>query len=127
MTHHRRAVDVHGGVNSAKIPPEVENLAEYVEDTAMRYEFDEIETIALAAYQIVKKHPFVDGNKRTAELLTHNCFRRVTMKFTGRHKDLALQIIELATSDPSKKEESIRLLAYFLKRNLARYKMLGVL
>lgn len=122
MTLHRRAVSEHGGVNSGSVPHDIAALYEYVEDAVPRYDFDEIEGLALAAYQIVKKHPFIDGNKRTAMLLILNCLRIMCIKFTGRPKDLAESLISMAKSDPSKKEDAVRLLAYFIKRNHHKYK-----
>jgi len=99
---------------------EIESLAEFVEMTCDLYGFDDIERDCLVVYQIVKKHFFGDGNKRTANYVLINCLREKGLAYVGRPKDLADKIIELASSDPNAKREAILQLSYFLKSHLQK-------
>ncbi len=109
-----------GGANSIRNRSDLENLSEYVEYAADMYEWDDIQKYCLAVYQIVKLHPFTDGNKRTAGYVLLNCLRKSGLSYTGREKDLAEEIIELAKTDPVKKEESVLNFSYFIKSRLQK-------
>jgi death-on-curing protein len=106
-----------GGV---KCREDVDSLFYYVQLVGEQKGWDTVERICLAAYQIVKNHVFWDANKRTATLVILNCLKESGYSYTGRPKDLADQIIELAASPPSKKDEAILKLSYFLKRHLQK-------
>ena len=63
-------------------------------------------------------HVFQDGNKRTAFYIILKCLKSINKTFTGRHKDLAYKIVDIAKSNSTEKEIKILELAYFLKRHL---------
>ena len=84
------------------------------------YAWDEIERICLAVYQIVKKHPFMDANKRTAAFVLLNCLKQSGYVYTDRPKDLAKKIIELAQTLPAEKEKAVLDIAYFIKARLQK-------
>lgn len=106
-----------GGVKCRK---DVDSLSDYVQMVGEQKEWDLVERICLAAYQIVKNHVFWDANKRTATLVILNCLKEFGYTYTGRAKDLVDQIIVLASSQADKKDEAIMELAYFLKRHLQK-------
>lgn len=107
-----------GGANRIRNRSDLENLSQYVEYAGDLYEWDAIQKYCLAVYQIVKLHPFTDGNKRTAGYVLLNCLRKKGLHYTGRKKDLAKKIIELAKTDPGKKKASVLHFSYFLKSRL---------
>ena len=109
-----------GATNGIRNRSDLENLSEYVEYAADMYGWDDIQKYCLAVYQIVKLHPFTDGNKRTAGYVLLNCLRKKGFSYTGREKDLAEQIIGLAKTDPGKKEESVLNFSYFIKSKLQK-------
>lgn len=115
----KKTISRHGGDDLGALKRgEISSLHEMVEMTSQMYGFDETEKICLAVYHIVKGHVFGDGNKRTATLVLHNCLRENGYSYTGRPKDLAEKIIELASSDPKAKREAVLKFSYFLKSRL---------
>lgn len=115
---HKNAIEQFGGDDGIRSYEDIASLSEYVMMTGERYEWDQIECICLAVYQIVKGHYFVDANKRTAHYVLINCLRKCGYRYTGRPKDLVNQIIELARSQASDKQNAVLTLSYFLKRHL---------
>lgn len=113
-----KAISKFGDQFSILFPEEIDNLADSVELSASFYGFDDIETLCLAAYQISKKHLFLNGNKRTAQYVLLNCLRQFGYSYTGRPKDLSDQIISITDSDPQRKREAVLQLAYFLRSRL---------
>lgn len=109
-----------GGANNIRNLSDLENLSEYVEYAADMYGWNDIQKYCLALYQIVKLHPFSDGNKRTAGYVLLNCLRKRGLLYTGREKDLAEKIIELAKTDPGKKEDAVLNFSYFIKSRLQK-------
>jgi death-on-curing protein len=124
IVFNRKALKKFGGfggdANGIRNRSDLENLSEYAEYAADMYGWDDIQKYCLAAYQIVKLHPFADGNKRTAGYVLLNCLRKKGLYYTGREKDLAEEIIRLAQTDPSKKEESVLNFSYFIKSRLQK-------
>ena len=117
-TANARALKDYGGMNAIRNFKDISGLQSYVKETAGRYDFGDIQTICLAVYQIMKLHPFMDGNKRTANAILLNCLRKMDRSFTGRPKDLAYEIINLANSESKNKKEAILSLSYFVKAHL---------
>lgn len=118
ITINKKAVQKFGGLFGIRDQGFLNNLGIYVADAGNRYEWDKIECFCLAAYQIVKIHPFIDGNKRTALLALLNCLRKENLFFTGSPKDLADKIIEMAKSPANEKENAVLEFSYFLKAHL---------
>ena len=58
ILYNKKAIKKHIGLFCVLNWDEIENLYDYVEMTSAYYGFDEIESICLAAYQIVKNHFF---------------------------------------------------------------------
>lgn len=115
-----KAVKKHGGSMGVRVYEDIDFLAEYVDGVGKMYGWDEIECLCLAVYQIVKKHSFVDANKRTATFVLLNCLRQLNYSYTGRPKDLANKIIDLAISHSREKENAVLTLAYFVKSHLQK-------
>lgn len=116
----RKAVKKHGGIIGIRYYEDIDTLAEYVSNAAAMYGWDEIERICLAVYQIVKKHPFLDANKRTAAFVLLNCMKQSGYVYTDRPKDLANKIIQLAQTPSNEKEQAVLDIAYFLKARLQK-------
>jgi len=119
---HEKALKKFGGLEGVYKPEDVLNLQAYISSASRNYDFDEIETICLAVYQIAKGHFFADGNKRTAYYVLLNCLKLFGYKYTGRPIDLARKIEETARSMPTQKEKenAVGNLAYFLKSKLQK-------
>lgn len=120
LAAHRKVIARFGGIDGTRESADIEGLAEYAEDTALRYGWDDTERFCLAVYQIVKKHPFLDGNKRTAMAVLLNCLRKYGYSYTGRPKDLAVRIEDIAKSASGDKENVILDFSYFLKARLQK-------
>ncbi len=97
---------------------QIENLRNYVNSVCYYYDFDIIETYCLAAYQIIKGHYFLEGNKRTAYYVLINCLKKENRHYNGRPIDLARKIEEIAKSNSADKKNVILDLAYFIKSRL---------
>lgn len=116
----RKTIREYGGDFGISSQNDINNLEESVNYAANLYGFDDIETICLAAYNITKGHYFRDGNKRTATQVVLKCLKDLDYNYTGRPKDLAEEIIKIAVSIPSEKENSILQFSYFLKHRIQR-------
>ncbi|KJR41844.1 death-on-curing family protein [Candidatus Magnetoovum chiemensis] len=114
----RKAIEEKGGSHRILSKETIENIAGYVENTGSMRQWDDIELICLAAYQIIKGHPFLDGNKRTAYGIILGCLKSINKRFTGRHRDLAYKIVEIAKSKSNEKDNMVSGLAYYLKAHL---------
>ena len=113
-----KATTEKGGISVVLSQELIEKLSDYVEKIGNMLGWNTIEKICLAAYQVIKNHPFIDGNKRTAFYIILKCLKSINKTFTGRHKDLAYKIVDIAKSNSTEKEIKILELAYFLKRHL---------
>jgi len=121
----QKAIEREGGSFGVLKPDFLESLWAKIEQAAFYLAQDEgkpdfVELVSLAAYLIVKEHPFQDGNKRTSVKVIVNCLRKLDLVYTGRPIDLARKIEEVAKSDPSQKREIVLNLAYFLKKHLQK-------
>jgi death-on-curing protein len=114
---HFKVIQRYGGSDGIISPDVVDNLAASVETTAQYspQPLDDIERACLACYLIVKGHPFQDGNKRTAYATLINCLKTLGYRYSGRPKDLAVLIVEMAASPPLRKHQEFMTLAYHVK------------
>lgn len=72
------------------------------------------EKAANLLYQVVKDHPFVDGNKRSAAALFIFFLSKNGIRSTINSNALAATILMVALSDPSEKDQMILLVRNFL-------------
>lgn len=117
---HGKAIRLYGGDDGILKPNELDGLPDYVLFAAEKYNFDEIETCCLVAYQLAKGHFFLDGNKRTATQVLYACIKMCGYKYTGREIDLVYKIEEISRSNPKNKEEEVKSFAYFIKGHLQK-------
>lgn len=81
------------------------------------------ELAAVMAYEVVKQHPFNDGNKRTAALLIPVFLRAHGIRWRPRQGELVQKMVALArsTADEQARLEVIERTAFWIELSEAEY------
>jgi death on curing protein len=81
------------------------------------------ELASVMAYEIVKQHPFNDGNKRTAALLIPSFMRAHGIRWRPRHGELVRRMVMIARSpaDNASRRHAIESTTLWIAMSSAEY------
>lgn len=99
MIAHDEALAAHGGASGVR---DMGLLESALARPRNQFAYGETDVAALAAayaFGIVRNHPFVDGNKRTAFLTAVLFLERNGARFTASEVDSALKTLALAAEE----------------------------
>lgn len=116
MAVHNEALAVHGGAAGVRDPALLESALARPRN---RFAYGEADAAALAAayaFGIVRDHPFVDGNKRTAFVIAALFLELNGFRFVAPEADAALQTLALAASEVGEEE-----FAAWLRENVVEH------
>lgn len=101
---HAEQLAEHGGGDGVRDPGALESALARPENLAAYGEPDLARLAAAYAFGIARNHPFVDGNKRTAAVVSATFFRLNGWRLTTSEAEIAAAFLALAAGELSEEE-----------------------
>ncbi len=101
---HDEALAAHGGASGVRDTGLLESALARPQNQFAYGETDVAALAAAYAFGIIRNHPFVDGNKRTAFMTAVLFLERNGLRFTASEVDAALNTLALASSEIGEEE-----------------------
>ena len=108
---HREQLAEHGGAEGVRDQGLLESALARPENIAAYEDPSAFELAAAYAYGVIRNHPFVDGNKRTAYLSTYVFLGLNRWELDADEAEAAAIMIDLAAGDVSEEEFALWLKA----------------
>ncbi len=104
MAAHAEQIAEHGGGNGVRDATLLESAMMRPQNLAAFGEPDACALAASYAYGIARNHPFVDGNKRTAAVVSETFLMLNGYELTASDAELVVAFIDLAAGEMSEDE-----------------------
>lgn len=108
---HAEALAIHGGAAGVRDAALLDSALARPRNLFAYGEADAAALAAAYAFGIVRNHPFVDGNKRTAFMTAALFLERNGFRFLATEVDAALRVLALAASEINEAEFAVWLRA----------------
>jgi death-on-curing protein len=104
LAAHREQIAEHGGGDGVRDPGLFESAMARPKNLAAYGEPDAADVAASYAFGIARNHPFVDGNKRTAAVVSETFLILNGLRLDVGNPELVVQYLALAAGDVSEEE-----------------------
>src|SRR3546814_606506 len=104
MAAHAEQLAEHGGGEGVRDAGLLESAMARPQNLAAYHELDAAELAAAYAYGIARNHPFVDGNKRTAAVVSETFLVLNGYVLTATDAELVVAFLALAAGELSEEE-----------------------